>query len=62
MKNGLAVSELLRYGITLSRLLSLPCFLCADGALPKAPSTEQPAHSGTGTEKQAWLGKGVTAS
>lgn len=62
MKNELAASELLSFGIILSQLFSLPCSLCADRTLPKAPSMGQPACSGTGTEKQAWLGKGMTAS
>lgn len=63
MKNGCAVSELLRYGIMFSKLLSPPCLLLADKDSPPGFQHGLACHQhGISREKQAQLGERLTAS
>lgn len=63
MKNELAASELLRYGIMFSKLLSPPCLLLADKDSPPGSQHGSACHQrGISRKKQAQLGERITAS
>lgn len=64
VKNELAASELLRYGITFSKLFSPPCLLLADKDSPPSFQHGSACHHGgvRRRKKQAQPGEMITAS